>query len=214
MTDVIVIEREYGSGAAAIAEKLAARLGWKLWDRDITCAIAKRLKCDVKTVEQREERPDSAFYRLVKTFMRGSYEESMGASNVELLDAEHLAKLFERVVTDAAAAGNCVIVGRGAPWFLRGRANVFTVFMYAPHEEKIRRLTAVGKSVEEAEELIERIDRDRAAFIKKYFDRTWPQRDLYDLMINTRIGDEAVIDLILRQTRLRERASEPASVAG
>jgi hypothetical protein len=72
----------------------------------------------------------------------------------------------------------------------------------------------VGKSVDEAEELIERVDRDRAAFIRKYFDRTWPQRDLYDLMINTRIGDEAVIDLILRQTQLRERAPEPASVAG
>jgi cytidylate kinase len=63
MINVIVVEREYGSGAAAIAEKLAGRLGWKLWDRDITCAIAKRLKCDVKKVEQREERLDPAFYR-------------------------------------------------------------------------------------------------------------------------------------------------------
>lgn len=214
MVEVIVVEREYGSGAAAIAQKLADRLGWKLWDRDISCAIAKRLKCDVKTVEQREERPDSGFYRLVKIFMRGSYEDSMGAGNVELLDAEHLAKLFEHVITDAAAAGKCVIVGRGAPWFLRDRPNVFTVFMYAPHEEKMRRLAAIGKSRDEAEESIERIDRDRATFVKNYFNRTWPQRDLYDLMINTKIGDDAVIDLILRQARLSERAPEPATVAG
>jgi cytidylate kinase len=210
---VINVEREYGCGGAAIAEKLAARLGWKLWDRDITCDIARRLKCSIKAVEQREERPDPAFYRLVKVFMRGSYEESLGAGNVELLDAEHLSQLFERVVNDAAAQGNCVIVGRGAPYFLRGRDDVFSVFMYAPHEEKLRRLAEVGKSREEAEELIERIDRDRAAYVKKYFDRIWPQRDLYHLMLNTKIGDEAVIDMVLHHIELLARAGAPANVA-
>jgi cytidylate kinase len=202
---IITIEREYGSGAAAISQKLADRLGWKLWDRDITCDIARRLNCSVKSVEQREERPDPAFYRLVKAFMRGSYEDRLSAGNVELLDAEHLAQLFEKVVLDAAAKGNCVIVGRGATWFLRNRSDVFSVFMYAPVDEKIRRIVATGKSREEAEELIERVDRERAAFVKKYFDRTWPQRDLYHMMINTKIGDEAVLDVILHKMELLNR---------
>lgn len=207
MIRIITIEREYGSGAAAIAQKLADRLGWKLWDRDITCEIARRLKCDVKAVEKREERPDPAFYRLVKAFMRGSYEDSMATGNVELLDAEHLAKLFEKVAQDAASKGNCVIVGRGSPYFLRDRDYVFSVFMYAPHDEKIRRIVeAQGKSPEEAEELVERVDRERAAFVKKYFDRIWPQRDLYHMMINTKIGDDAVIDMIFHEMELLERA--------
>jgi cytidylate kinase len=210
---IITVEREYGSGAAAIAQKLADRLGWTLWDRDITCDIAKRLKCSVKAVEQREEKPDPAFYRLVKVFMRGSYEESLSAGNVELLDAEHLAQLFEKVVKDAAAKGNCVIVGRGAPYFLRGREDVFSVFMYAPYEEKIRRLAAIGKNREEADELIERVDRERAAFVKKYFDRIWPQRDLYHMMINTKIGDEAVINLVLHELERLDRATAGASVS-
>lgn len=214
MIRIITVEREYGSGAAAISQKLADRLGWTLWDRDITCDIARRLKCSVQAVEQREERPDPAFYRLVKAFMRGSYEESMSAGNVELLDAEHLAKLFEKVVQDAAAKGNCVIVGRGAPYFLRGRDDVFSVFMYAPYQEKMRRITAQGKTREEAEELIERVDRERAAFVKKFFDRIWPQRDLYHMMINTKIGDEAVMDLILHQIELLDRAPLSASVSG
>jgi cytidylate kinase len=210
---IITIEREYGCGGAAIAQKLAERLGWKLWDRDITCDIARRLKCSVKAVEQREEKPDPAFYRLVKVFMRGSYEETLGAGNIELLDAEHLAQLFEKVVQDAAVKGNCVIVGRGASYFLRGREDVFSVFMYAPHDEKIRRLLAVGKSHEEAEELVERIDRDRAAFVKKYFDRIWPQRDLYHMMLNTKIGDEAVINMVLHEIELLDGIAAGASVA-
>lgn len=83
MTRIITIEREYGSGAAGIAQTLSDQLGWELWDRAITCEIARRLKCDVESVEQREERPDPAFYRLVKIFMRGSYEESLhGGGNL------------------------------------------------------------------------------------------------------------------------------------
>jgi hypothetical protein len=102
----ITIEREYGSGAGAISRKLAEKLGWTLWDEKITQEIAKRLKCDVKSVEQREEKPDSTFYRLMKIFMRGSYEERFSGSGTELLDAESLSHLFEKVITDVANRGH------------------------------------------------------------------------------------------------------------
>lgn len=197
MVTIITIEREYGSGAAAIAKALAYRLGWTLWDQEITCEIAKRLKCDVKSVEQREERPDPAFYRLMKIFMRGSYEDSFTGGGLELLDAEHLARLFENVVKKIASQGRCVIVGRGATWFLRDRPDTFHVFIYAPYEEKMRRLSAIGKNENEADELIERVDRERAAFVKKYHGKPWPQRHLYHMMINSILGDEAAINLIL-----------------
>jgi cytidylate kinase len=132
--------------------------------------------------------------------MRGSYEESYsGGAKLELLDAENLATLFESIVKDAAAKGDCVIVGRAAPWFLRERKDAMHVFIYAPYEEKMRRLRAQGKSRAEAEELLERVDNERLAFIKKYYGKVWPQRDLYHLMINSKCGDDAVIDLMLYQ---------------
>jgi cytidylate kinase len=197
---VITVEREYGSGAGGIARALAERLGWGLWDREVTCEIARRLKCDVQSVEQREEKLDPAYYRLIKTFMRGSYEESYsGGAKLELLDAESLAQLFENVVKDVAAKGNCVIVGRAAPWFLREQNDTMRVFIYAPFEEKMRRLRARGRSRGEAEEMIERVDSERIAFVKKYYGKVWPQRDLYHLMINSKCGDEAVIELMLFQ---------------
>ncbi|MGH9582272.1 MAG: AAA family ATPase, partial [Bryobacteraceae bacterium] len=155
----IVVEREFGSGAGAIARKIAERLGWKLWDQEITVEIARRLHCDVKAVERREERCDTGFYRLVKAFMRGSYEESL-TGNVELLDGERLAEIFEQISLDIAKQGNAVIVGRGATWFLRDRDDTFTVFIFAPREEKIRRLAlSMNKTEGEAEELIESVDR-------------------------------------------------------
>jgi cytidylate kinase len=204
--NVITVEREYGSGAGTIAQKLADRLGWSLWDHQITCEIARRLKCDVKAVEQREERLDSTFYRLSKIFMRGSYEESYTGGGMEMLDAESLSRSFEKIIKDIAAKGNCIIVGRAAPYFLRERADTFHVFVFASYEEKLRRLLAQGSTRADAEHLLETVDQERAAFIKRYYNKTWPQRDLYHLMINSKVGDQRVIDLILAGMDMLDRA--------
>lgn len=207
MIQTITIEREFGSGAGAIAQKLADRLGWNLWDQKITQEIAKRLKCDVKAVEQREEKPDSTFYRLMKIFMRGSYEERFSGTGTELLDAESLASLFEMVVKDVADRGPCVIVGRAAPWFLRERPHHMSLFIYAPHDEKRRRLLAMGRTAAEVDDQLDHVDADRAAFVHRYYGKNWPQRDLYHLMINSIIGDEAVIDLALHEMEVLNRTS-------
>jgi len=207
---IATVEREYGSGAPTVAKALAARLGWTLWDNQITCEVAQLLKCDVASVERREERLDPAFYRLAKIFMRGSYEESFTGGGPELLDAEHLSRLFEKVVKKIASNGRCVIVGRGAPWFLRGRRDVFHLFLYASTEEKVRRITALGKSREEAEHLIATVDQERAAFIRKFYGRVWPQRDLYHLMLNAKLGDDAMVDLALQTIAILDKQSAPA----
>ncbi|MDQ2843118.1 MAG: cytidylate kinase-like family protein [Acidobacteriota bacterium] len=205
MIQAISIEREFGSGGGTIAKKLAGRLGWTLWDDAITKEIAGRLNCDVRSVEQREEKPDSAFYRLVKIFMRGSYEDRYSGSGTELLDAENLSRIFESLITDVANRGPCVIVGRAAPYFLRERKDVLRLFLYAPPAEKLRRLLEIGKSEEEADSLLETVDRDRAAFIKQYYNKTWPLREIYHMMINSEIGDEAVIEMILHEIEVLNR---------
>lgn len=205
MIQTITVEREFGSGAGAISKKLASKLGWTLWDEKITQEVAARLKCDVKSVEQREERPDSTFYSLMKIFMRGSYEERYSGTGVEVLDAESLSHIFEKLISDIADRGPCVIVGRAAPWFLRERDNHMGVFIFAPHYEKLRRLLELGKSEEEAEDLLASVDQNRAAFVKKYYGKQWPTRDLYHLMINSVVGDEAVIDLILHEMEILNR---------
>jgi hypothetical protein len=54
-----------------------------------------------------------------------------------------------------------------------------------------------GKSEAEAVELVSSIDEERATFIQKYFGKQWPTRHLYHLMINSKVGDEAVLKTIL-----------------
>ena len=197
MIRVVTIEREYGSGGADIARKLSERLGWKLWDQLLTNEIARQMDCPSRTVEEHEERRDSLHYRLFKAFMRGSFEGSLNAPRMKIVDAECIREVTERVVKAAAKEGNSVIVGRGSAYYLHDRPDAFHVFVYARFEEKVDRLRALGKSEQEATELAETVDRDRAAFIKQYFNVEWPARDFFHLMINSTIGEEAVVQTIL-----------------
>ncbi|MGB9434663.1 MAG: cytidylate kinase-like family protein [Candidatus Acidiferrum sp.] len=197
MIKIVTIEREYGSGGGEIAQRLAEQLGWKLWDQLLTEEIAKLAECPKAVVEVREERTDPLYYRLFKSFLRGSYEGSLNAHKLKVVDSESILKLTERVVQNAAKSGNSVIVGRGAQHFLRNRQDTLRVFLYAPREAKVRRLLARGKNPNEAEQLVDTVDKERADFIQKYFGVEWPNRAVYHLMINTAIGDQAAVTMIL-----------------
>ena len=197
MIRTIAIEREYGGGGAAIAKKLAARLGWKLWDEALTEEIARRAKVDRSVVCKLDERVDPPFYRLARTFLRGSFERSLPVEEIENFDCDSMVQMLRGVIEEAARAGNCVIVGRGSPYFLRDRPDTLRVFVYAPWPEKVRRIRALGKSHAEAEDLLLSIDHERSTFIKRYFGKKWPDMTQYEMMINSRMGDESVLEVIL-----------------
>ena len=197
MIRIVTIEREYGCGGGEIAQQLAAELGWELWDQSLTEEIAKLAECPKAVVEVREERTDPLYYRLFKSFLRGSYEGSLNAYKLKVVDSESIAKITQRVVENVAKTGNSVIVGRGSQHFLRNNPDTLRVFLYAPREAKVRRLLARGKSENEAQQLVDSVDRERADFIDKYFRVEWPNRALYHAMINTAIGDKGAVHLIL-----------------
>lgn len=196
MFRIVTIEREYGCGGAEISLKLALQLGWTLWDHRLSEEIASLARVDCSAVERHGEKLDNRFYRLTKVFWRGSYERAMPVDEAQTFDADCMVAMMERISAKIAKEGNAVVVGRGAPFFLRGRDDTFHVFLYAPHEEKIRRIVADGGSEREAEELVETVDRERKAFIKHYFGADWPTRSLYHMMLNTAAGDDIVIATI------------------
>lgn len=203
MFRLISIEREYGCGGGTIAAELAKHLGWKLWDKLLTQEIARIANVDPSAVMRCDERMDSTFHRLARTFWRGSYERS-SPLGYQAFDTDHMVHLMTQIAPKIAAEGNAVVVGRGAPYFLREQPDAFHVFLYAPRAEKVRRLLEEGASQSDAEDLVDTVDRERIAFVKHYFGADWPTRSLYHVMVNTAIGNEAVIDTILHTMRLVE----------
>ncbi len=208
MFKIITVEREYGAGGSLVAAELARRKGWQLLDQQLTCDIARLASVDEGAVRCREEKCDPLLHRLAKVFWRGSYERSLPISDDKIFDADELVQLAHRVIEQKAREGNCVIVGRGAPYILRARPDAFHVFVYGSREEKIRRLINLKMSEKEATEMVDTIDRERAAFVRKYFNAEWPCRRLYHLMLSSDHGIEHVTNTILATMDSLERQGQ------
>jgi cytidylate kinase len=197
MIQAITIEREFGCGGSEIASLLAQRLGWKLWDHELTQEIARLTNSTPQAVEKREWKDDPAVYRVFKSFLRGAFEGAIPPTDrLELLDAQRIATVSEQVVNHALSGGPCVIVGRGSQYFLRNRKDVFRTFLYASRTSKIHRLITTGTPQEKAITDVDTIDRDRAAFVKRYLKLDWPEYQLYDAMFNTERGDSYVAEML------------------
>lgn len=207
MINVITLDREYGSGGAEIARRLAERLGWKLHDQSLTDGLARLLDCGRCDVEGLEEKRDPLYYRLLKSFMRGSFEGNLNAPAFRVVDADRIFGATRRLVFDAAKAGRAVIVGRGSAHFLRDRADTFHVFVYAPLEDRIRRLCRGGASESEAASQAASVDAERAEFVRNYFKMEWPMaRSAYHLMVNSHAGEDVAVETILRAVDVLEKA--------
>lgn len=197
MFRIITVEREYGAGGSLVAAELARRMGWQLLDQQLTCEIAKIASVEESAVACREEKCDPLLHRLAKVFWRGSYERSLPISDDKIFDADELVELAHRVIERKAEEGNCVIVGRGAPYILRARPDAFHVFVYGSRDKKIDRLVRLKMREKDAVEMVDTIDKERAAFVRKYFNAEWPCRRLYHLMLNSDDGIEHVTNIIL-----------------
>jgi hypothetical protein len=198
MIKIISVEREYGAGGSIVAAELARRKGWDLLDQQLTAEIARLASVDSQVVARCEEKVDPLMHRLAKVFWRGSHERSLPIADDKIFDADTMVQLAHRVIEDKARQGNCVIVGRGGPYILRNRNDTFRVFVFGSREKKIRRLIGMKLQPKEAEELVDAIDRERALFVRKYYNAEWPCRKLHHLMLNSDAGIDFVTDAILQ----------------
>jgi hypothetical protein len=71
----------------------------------LTDEIARLMDCPSRTVEEHEERRDPLHYRLFKAFMRGSFEGSLNAPRMKIVDAECIREVTERVVMGGGEGG-------------------------------------------------------------------------------------------------------------
>jgi cytidylate kinase len=198
MKQILLIDREFGAGGMTIAEMLSRRLQWKLFDDELSQEIARLAKMPVDICRKRELRKDPLVHRLINLIWRGSFDRNLPSPDLAILDTDRLVCIIEHVVKKAAETRPCIIVGRGAPYFLRERTDILSVFLYASRDLKYHRiLKRVGGNEKEALELVDTQDEDRRKFVKHYFGHDWPNRELYHSMFNTAIGDDETAESIL-----------------
>ena len=217
MFRALTVSREYGSGAGTIARLIAGRLRWSLLDEALVREIARSAHVDAKIVERCDERVDSWWHRFNRGGLQAAgIEAGIVPADVQFFDAERVASIAEQVIGNAAASGNCVIVGRGAQCVLQSRTDVFHVFIYAPLDQRIARVRGRMRSTDDVEELIRRTDDERAACVRTYFGCHWKDPHLYSLMISSENGLEntaaIIVDALERVRRTRD-TTQPAPQA-
>jgi cytidylate kinase len=93
MFRVLTVAREFGSGASAIAKKVAQRLGWTLLDEELIGAIARAGAVDVETARRYDERVDSRWHRFNRDALRTTAIcAGANVADTEFFDAETMAR--------------------------------------------------------------------------------------------------------------------------
>jgi hypothetical protein len=212
MKQLLLIDQEYGAGASTIGETLAQKLGWNFFDQALTQEIARLAKIPTDVCQRRLERNDPFVQRLVNVIWRGSFDRNLPSPDLAILDSTRLASLLQHVIEQTAEKKPCVIVGRGAPFFLRNRTDTFCVFLYASRELKFRRILKRVGNEAEAINLVDTIDEDRRKFVKHQYGHEWPNRQYFHAMFNTGIGDDHTAEAILQLLNAVNQSEEAVKV--
>lgn len=200
MIRVVTIAREFGSGGAFIAAELARRLDWKLLDAQLIREVASRAGIEPDFAEELDERLDPPIYRILKSVWRGGSSRAVAAREIPF-DSETMARLTATIINHAAELGECVIVGRGGQCVLQHRTDVLHVFVYAPWEQRVRRVKVRSPGESSTEELILRRDDQRASWIRSNFGCDWSDRYLYHLLLSSSLGEETAVRCLLETVR-------------
>lgn len=190
---VVTIAREFGSGGHEIGEKLAARLGWKFYDRELVNLTVGNSGLSTRYVEAHDQRLTS-FQRVWKDI----WMDNLMPVDESLSPDDRLFVAQSRVIRRAADEGPCVIVGRCANVILKDRPQTFHVFISADSAFACQRIAAEQHlSPDEALREYHRINQLRANHYNYYTQRVWGDPAGYDLCIrSSSLSIDGAVDMI------------------
>lgn len=201
---IVTIGREYGSAGREIGQKLAERLGVKLYDKEMLDRAAKESGICQEIFETHDEKPTNSFlYSLVMDtyslgYSSGSYTDMPINHKVFLAQFDAIKKIADE--------GPCILVGRCADYALEDYDNVMSLFIHADLQAKIRRIARLYDMTDaKAKDTIIKTDKKRASYYNYYSNKKWSDAQSYDFCINSsELGIEGSVAAIEALIRIRE----------
>lgn len=196
----------YGAGGSEVAARVARELQWTLLDNDVVDAVAERLGVARAEVSAREERVPSLIERLAEAMALGSPELMPQMTDTKLPPSEErLVDVTRRVVEEAVGRGPVVVVGRGAQAMLAERTDALHVLCYAPKAALVARASQrLGVAPAAAEREVDAMNRQREAYVRRHWQRTWLGVENYHLCVDTAwLGLDRTVALVVQLARAR-----------
>lgn len=182
---VITIGRQFGSGGRELGRTLADAFGFKYYDKELLSEAAKRAGMSPEFFERNDERAPT-FLNGIFSFSFGFAPTNVYAGSTSISD-DSLYRAQSDFIHSLAEEGSCVIVGRSADYVLRDHPRCVNLFVHAPMDKCIDRITSRQPELtrEKARARAEKINRLRANYYNFYTDRTWGAASSYDLTLDT-----------------------------
>lgn len=200
---IYTIGREFGSGGKAIGEKLAERLGIKLYDKELLQQAAKESGFCEEIFENHDEKPTNSFlYSLVMD----TYSVS-GYSAAPFLDMPLNHKVFLaqfETIKKIAETESCVIVGRCADYALADNPDCINIFIHADMDIRVRNICkSLNITENKARDIINKTDKQRASYYNYYTSKKWGDSKSYNLSLDAgKLGIDNCVEMILKYREL------------
>ena len=194
---IYTIGREFGSGGREVGEKLAAKLGIKLYDKDSGF-------CE-EIFENHDEKPTNSFlYSLVMD----TYSVS-GYSAAPFLDMPLNHKVFLaqfETIKKIAEKESCVIVGRCADYALSDNPDCINIFIHADLDVRIKNVSRnLNITENKARDIINKTDKQRASYYNYYTSKKWGDSKSYNLSLDAgKLGTDNCVEMILKFRELMD----------
>ena len=178
MKNIVTISREYGSGGYEVGRRVAERMNYKFYDKELIAHIADKFlipESFVAATEETELKKKNIFHEVFPVFTRTENE-----------NADYIFREQGKFIVQLVEEGNCVIAGRRADYYLRDNPNALHLFFYADRDFKVRRICETENLTEdEAVKKIADMDRRRRTSYEYVTGRTWGDMHNYDRLICT-----------------------------
>lgn len=191
---IITISRETGSGGHTVGKMLAERLGYDFYDKEIITEIAIEMNVDEKLISDNgESMSDATYMDMVSGFVPFSRKERV--------PFEEIKGAQDKLLTQIAERGNCIIVGRGADYIFANRKDAFHVFIHADMDHRVARvqrhdgITGQDKRIRRE---LEVKDHSRGMYYQYFTGREWGKVGNYNLSIDTSVFTKTqAVELIM-----------------
>lgn len=203
---VITLSREVGSGGRTIGRKLAERLGVRFSDKELVGALQAKLNLTAERIEEmkgKKKRWLDDFIQLVAPVpMSGMIVDGESDYITEYNLSKDVNDVFEaekEILNGIADEGSCVIAGRSGFFVLKNRPNKVDILITASRENRIARIMRKQNlSREQAEDVINSVDKARDNYVKRYTGQSRYDARNYHIVLNMDyLTEDKAVDLIM-----------------
>ena len=182
---VITINREVGSGGRTVGRKLAEMLGVKYCDKAVIDGLTKKFGLTPERIEEIKAQKKS-WWNDINNYYQTLVNSTSQPMEAEVkLDNSTMFETEKRIQQELAEQTSCVIAGRTGFMVFREWPNHLNVFIQASMDYRIKRIMdRQNVSMDEARDIIAKIDATREAYIKKYEDTSRYDTRNYQLVIS------------------------------